>query len=87
MSDRVTMTLPPQAAAALEELPAPETRRWVIRRKAQVVGAVRNGILTFEDACKRYNISAEEFLAWERALDRHGPSALRVTKLQEFRQG
>lgn len=69
------------------ELPPPDTRRWVARRKAQVVTAVRRGQLTFEDACRRYNISAEEFLSWERALDRHGPAALRVTRLQDFRHG
>ena len=67
------------------DLPPPETRRWVARRKAQIVAAVRDGRLTFEEACRRYNISAEEFLSWERAIDRHGPSALRVTRLQEFR--
>ena len=83
---------PPVAAAAgtpasLADLPGAGTRRWVARRKAQVVGAVRSGVLTFEEACRRYNISAEEYLAWERALDRHGPTALRVTKLQDFRHG
>ena len=67
------------------DLPPPETRRWVARSKAQIVAAVRDGRLTFEEACRRYNISAEEFLSWERAIDRHGPSALRVTRLQEFR--
>lgn len=73
--------------AVAGELPPPGTRRWVARRKAQVVTAVRGGQLTFEDACRRYNISAEEFLSWERALDRHGPAALRVTRLQDFRHG
>jgi transposase-like protein len=70
-----------------DELPAPETRRWVARRKAQVVAAVRAGKLSLEDACRRYSLSAEEFGAWAQAIDRHGPSALRVTRLQEFRQG
>ncbi len=69
------------------KLPGPETRRWVARRKAQVVAAVRDGLLTFDEACRRYNISPEEFISWERAIDRHGLTALRVTKLQDFRQG
>jgi hypothetical protein len=59
----------------------------VARRKAQIVAAVRGGQLAFDEACRRYNISAEEFLSWERAIDRHGPGGLRVTRLQEFRQG
>lgn len=67
------------------DLPPPETRRWVARRKAQVVAAVRAGLLTFEDACGRYNLSPEEFSAWEQAIDRHGIGALRVTRLQQFR--
>jgi hypothetical protein len=35
---------------ALGDLPPPETRRWVARRKAQVVAAVRAGLLTLEEA-------------------------------------
>ncbi len=60
----------------LGDLPPPETHRWVARRKAQVVGAVRAGRLSFEDACRRYNISHEEFASWERAIDRHGVRGL-----------
>jgi Protein of unknown function (DUF1153) len=30
----------------IADLPAPETKRWVIRRKAVVVAAVRGGLLT-----------------------------------------
>ena len=70
---------------ALDDLPPPETRRWVARRKAQVVAAVRAGLLTLEEACGRYNLSFEEFASWERAIDRHGVGALRVTRLQQFR--
>ena len=71
---------------ALADLPPPETRRWVARRKAQVVAAVHAGVLSLEEACRRYTLSAEEFAAWEQAIDRHGLGALRVTRLQEFRQ-
>ena len=69
----------------LDDLPHPSTRRWVARRKAEVVTAVRAGLLTFEAACDRYNISHEEFHAWEKAIDRHGMNGLRVTKIQDFR--
>lgn len=69
----------------LEDLPPPSTRRWVARRKAEVVAAVRGGLLTLEDACRRYNLSAEEYASWERLIDRHGLVGLRVTRLQEFR--
>ncbi len=69
----------------LHDLPPPDTRRWVARRKAEVVAAVRGGLLTFEEACSRYNLTPEEFSSWERAIDRHGLNGLRVTRLQEFR--
>ena len=89
MSDRELNRVSPSPTrgngAKTSDLPAPETRRRVARRKAQVVAAVRAGVLSLEDACTRYNLSSEEFAAWEQAIDRHGPGALRVTRLQEFR--
>ena len=67
------------------ELPPPDTKHWVARRKAIVVAAVRFGVLTIQDACQRYNLSLEEFLAWQRAIDRHGVPGLRTTRLQIYR--
>ena len=32
----------------MADLPKPDTVRWVIRRKAEVVAAVRGGLLTLE---------------------------------------
>ncbi len=61
-----------------ENLPPPDTRRWVASRKAQVVTAVESGLLTIEEAMKRYRLSLEEFYSWQRAMDRGGVAALRV---------
>jgi len=47
----------------LADLPPHTTRRWVIRRKAEVVMAVRGGLLTLEEACERYTLTVEEFLS------------------------
>jgi len=69
----------------LDDLPPPKTRRWVARRKAEVVAAVRGGLLSLEDACKRYALTAEEYTSWERLIDHHGLGGLRVTRLQDFR--
>ncbi len=66
-------------------LPPPDTKRWVARRKAVVVEAVRAGFIGLDEVCRRYNISAEEFHAWERAIERHGVPGLRVTRLQIYR--
>src|SRR5690349_8572008 len=73
--------------ALLDELPPPDTERWVIRRKATVVAAVRSGLLTLEQACQRYKLSIEEFLSWQRLIDSHGLAGLRVTRLQDYRNG
>ncbi len=67
------------------DLPSPNTKRWVVRRKAVVVAAVRNGTLSLQEACRRYNLSVEEFLAWQRSIDRYGVPGLRVTRLQIYR--
>ena len=69
----------------LRDLPPPDTRRWVVRRKAQVVGAGRTGLLTLEEACLRYDLSVEEFQAWEQALSRHGLRGLRTTRIANYR--
>ena len=69
----------------LDDLPPPNTKRWVIRRKAEVVAAVRGGLLTLHDACERYTLTVEEFLSWQSALDRHGLAGLRTTRLQDYR--
>ena len=67
------------------ELPPPDTKRWVTRRKAVIVNAVRTGVISLEEACRRYELSVEEFLAWQRAIDTHGVPGLRVTRLQIYR--
>ena len=70
---------------SLADLPPPDTGRWVIRRKAEVVAAVRGGLLTLDEACERYSLTNEEFLAWQKSIDRHGLAGLRTTRLQQYR--
>src|SRR3954451_11096115 len=79
-----TTTLACSSAAAMD-LPPPNTKRWVARRKAVVVNAVRTGAISLEEVCRRYELSVEEFLAWQRAIDTHGVAGLRVTRLQIYR--
>src|SRR5438477_2562838 len=74
-----------EAHGAAPDLPSPDTKRWVVRRKAVVVAAVRNGSISLQEACRRYKLSVEEFLAWQRAIDRYGVPGLRVTRLQIYR--
>ena len=66
-------------------LPPADTKRWVARRKAAVVTAVRSGAISLEEACRRYHLSEEEFLTWERGIKVHGVAGLRITRLQIYR--
>ena len=68
-------------------LPPSNTKRWVIRRKAEVVAGVRAGLLSLQEACDRYDLSVEEFLSWQRMIERHGMLGLRTTRLQDYRPG
>jgi Protein of unknown function (DUF1153) len=74
-----------ETLSSTTDLPPPDTKRWVTRRKAVLVNAVRTGLISLEEVCRRYELSVEEFLAWERAIDTHGVPGLRVTRLQIYR--
>jgi hypothetical protein len=76
---------PTGAALTLADLPPPNTERWVIRRKAEVVAAVRGGLLSLDDACERYRLTSEEFLAWQKSIEEHGMQGLRTTRIQQYR--
>ena len=69
----------------LEDLPSPGTQRWVIRRKAEIVAAVRGGLLSLEEACTRYGLTVEEFLSWQKSVEKHGLRGLRVTRIKQYR--
>jgi hypothetical protein len=77
---------PDGSPLAIADLPQPGTERWVIRRKAEVVAAVRGGLLSLEEACSRYILTVDEFLVWQRSIDRHGFAGLRTTRTQQYRQ-
>jgi hypothetical protein len=65
---------PTGAPLTINDLPPANTQRWVIRRKAEVVAAVRGGLL-----------SLDEVLGWQQSIDRHGMAGLRTTRLQQYR--
>ncbi len=78
-------TLSHGPALTLKDLPPTDTVRWVTSRKAVVVSAVRQGLLSEAEACARYNLSEEEFSGWGRMIDRHGVKGLRTTRIQQYR--
>jgi hypothetical protein len=77
---------PDGSPLTIADLPPSNTRRWVIRRKAEVVAAVRGGLLSLEEACARYTLSVEEFLSWQRLIESHGLAGLRTTRVQDYRR-
>ena len=84
---RVSYVIGPDGSPlTLADLPPPNTKRWVIRRKAEVVAAVRGGLLSLEEACSRYTLTVDEFLSWQFSIDQHGLAGLRTTRIQQYRQ-
>jgi len=86
MRARVRYVIGPDGSPlTVADLPPRDTKRWVIRRKAEVVAAVRGGLLSIEEACDRYKLTVDEFLSWQRSIDKHGLPGLRATRIQEYR--
>ena len=46
---------------------------------------MRSGAIGLAEACRRYELSEEEFRAWERGIETYGVAGLRVTRLQIYR--
>ncbi len=67
------------------DLPEPNAK-WVPLRKAQVVAAVRGGLLDLEEACERYALTVEEFLSWHQTLEREGMAGLSARRQEERRK-
>ena len=56
---------PDGSPLTIADLPPPGTKRWVPRRKAEVVVAVRGGLLSLQEACSRYSLTVDEFNSWQ----------------------
>jgi len=83
---RVTYVIGPDGSPlTIADLPPVSTKRWVIRRKAEVVAAVRGGLLSLDEACTRYTLTVDEFLSWQTSIDQHGLAGLRTTRIQQYR--
>jgi Protein of unknown function (DUF1153) len=70
---------------SLSDLPPSYQKRWVARHKANVVAAVRGGLISLDEVCRRYRLTAEEFLIWQTSVDHFGLPGLRVTKIKNYR--
>lgn len=80
------VNLPDGTVMTVADLPPERTRRWVASRKAAVVRGVVYGLISKDDALKRYGLSEDEFIEWVRAVSTHGEAALKTTMVQKYRQ-
>ena len=67
-------------------LPPANPQRWGKRLKADIVMAVRGGLLSMEEACLRYRLSREEFHAWQAAFERLGMQGLTSKGVVELKK-
>lgn len=77
--------LPDGGIMSMSDLPDCNTR-WVASRKADVVRAVVGGLLTREDALRRYGLTEEEFTLWARNYAAGGVRRLKVAAISGNRQ-
>jgi hypothetical protein len=61
-------------------------KRWVPSRKAEIVDAVRGGLISLDEALERHALSIDEYLMWQRGLELFGHAGLRVNKTKHLRQ-
>jgi hypothetical protein len=76
---------PDGSPLSVTDLPPPNTKRWVARRKAEVICAIRGGLLTIDEACARYGLTLDEIMTWQDRIARHGLRGLRATRIQQYR--
>ena len=65
-------------AVTVADLPPKNLKRWIARRKAEILAAVEGGLLSESEACAHYNISREEFAGWLKYYEQEGLPGLRA---------
>jgi hypothetical protein len=81
-----SVTLPDGNILTQADLPPVRTTRWVASRKIAVVRGVLYGLITKEQALRRYGLSQEEFQGWVTSAAIHGQDGLKTTNVQKIRQ-
>jgi len=68
------------------ELPPVNPCRWTTKRKAAVVTAVDQGVLSAEEACTRWGLTEEELAGWRAAFAVYGRTGLRAMRRARLRR-
>ena len=63
--------------AAARRLPQSYDIHWSPERKAEVVRAVRDKLISFDEARWRYLLSKSEFRGWQRDLEKRGEPGMK----------
>lgn len=67
----------------LANLPTMDSR-WVVSRKNDVILAIQDNLLTFEEACSLYRLTYAEYQEWHTAFLKHGRDGLRTTQTLRY---
>jgi len=49
--------------------PARKPETWSGQRKAELIAAIHDGLISQQEACARHGLTAEEIALWERTLN------------------
>lgn len=59
--------------------------RWVVSKKLELIRRIRAGEIAFDQACARFDLSAEELETWVRRQTKFGSTGLKVRLIQRYR--
>ena len=71
---------------ALDKLPGTSIARWTATAKKAVLDAIRAEALTVTEACKRYDLTADELESWNRKEQMYGQNGLMATQISRYRR-
>ncbi len=75
-----------QTEAILDALPSDTITRWTPSAKKAVLDAIRVGAISIIDACRRFNLSADELDAWDKRERMYGRKGLMSTRISRYRR-
>lgn len=69
----------------LADLPREGFKHWVIKRKVEVLVGIEFGLLSLDEACKRYGLTNRELTSWQQAYKEFGLDGLSPERLRRYR--
>jgi hypothetical protein len=71
----------------MRDLPKPGTTRWNGQRKVVLIGALRGGLITKDEAQRRYDLTEAELDAWEARFEADGIGGLYFPRIPKKMRG